>query len=77
MSLNIKHEIDTSGTCCPLPMISTLKVLSRLEHGDVIKVIATDHGFLEDISALAKCKKCIIIETGETDSHDYAILSKI
>ncbi len=76
MSLNIKHEIDTSGTCCPIPMISTLKVLSRLEPGDMIKVLATDHGFLEDIKALAKCNKCIIIETGETDNYDYAVLSK-
>jgi tRNA 2-thiouridine synthesizing protein A len=73
---NIKHEIDTSGTCCPIPMISTIKTLNRLEHGDIIKVLATDHGFLNDIRVLEKSGKCIIIESGETDDFDYAILQK-
>lgn len=73
---DIKHEIDTSGTCCPIPMISTLKVLSRLDTGDKIKVIATDHGFLDDVKSLEKSRKCKIIETGQTDDYDYAILSK-
>lgn len=77
MIQNIKHEIDTSGTCCPLPMISTLKVLSRLEPGDRIKVLATDHGFLDDVRSLERSKKCIVVETGQTDNYDYAVLSKI
>ena len=72
----IKHEIDTSGTCCPVPMISTIKTLNRLDHGDIIKVIATDHGFLNDIRVLEQSGKCIIIESGETDDFDYAILQK-
>jgi len=74
---NIKYEIDTSGTCCPVPMISTLKVLSRLNPGDKIKVIATDHGFLNDVVSLEKSNKCSIIETGQNDDYDYAILCKV
>jgi tRNA 2-thiouridine synthesizing protein A len=72
----IKHEIDTSGTCCPIPMISTIKTLNRLEHGDIIKVLATDHGFLNDIRVLEESGKCVIIESGESDDFDYAILQK-
>ena len=52
MTILIKHEIDTCGTCCPIPMISTIKTLNRLNKGDIIKVLATDHGFLNDIRVL-------------------------
>ena len=36
MTILIKHEIDTCGTCCPVPMISTIKTLNRLQKGDII-----------------------------------------
>ena len=73
----IKYEIDTSGTCCPLPMISTLKVLQRIDTGEKIKVLATDHGFLDDVRSLERSRKCIVLETGQTDDYDFAILAKI
>ena len=76
MTISIKHEIDTCGTCCPVPMISTIKTLNRLQKGDIIKVIATDHGFLNDIIVLEESGKCVIIESGESDDFDYAILQK-
>lgn len=77
MTSNILHEIDTCGTCCPIPMISTLKVLMRLKTGDRIKVLATDHGFLKDINSISKSGKCKIIETGETDDFEFAIIEKV
>ena len=57
-------------------MISTIKTLNRLNRGDIIKVLATDHGFLNDIRVLEESGKCIIIESGESDDFDYAILQK-
>lgn len=74
--MDVKYEIDTSNTCCPFPMISTLKVLSRLKSGERIKVLATDHGFLTDVKVVAKTGKCKIIEIGETDDYDYVVLEK-
>lgn len=64
-------EIDTCGYCCPVPMISTLKTLSRLQKGDRIKVIADDDGFEKDIEAVARTGKCKIINIEERD--DYAV----
>ena len=74
--MEIKYEIDTSGTCCPFPMISTLKVLSRLSSGEKIKVIATDHDFLNDVRTAERAGKCKIVETGNNDESDYAVLEK-
>jgi len=73
---SIKYEIDTSGSCCPIPMITTLKTLNRLTPGEMIKVIATDHGFCNDIKALERQGKCNVIEIAEGDDFDYAIIEK-
>ncbi len=76
MTKEIKHEINTSGTCCPIPMITTIKALTKLSKGDIIKVISTDHGFCSDIRVLEKQGKCNILEIVEGDDFDFAILEK-
>ncbi len=47
--------IDTSGTCCPVPVVETKKaVVSKVEVGGVVEVIATDPGSKYDMPAWAK-----------------------
>lgn len=41
--------IDTSGKCCPMPMVETNKAIKSLALGDVLEVIATDIGTRSDI----------------------------
>lgn len=77
MGEEIKHELNTCGLCCPQPMIATIKLLARLNSGEKIKVLSTDHGFLTDVNALVRAKKIRIIETGEADDYDYALIEKI
>ncbi|MHB1358566.1 MAG: sulfurtransferase TusA family protein [Rhodocyclaceae bacterium] len=41
--------LDTSGKCCPMPMVETNKAIKGLALGDILEVIATDVGTRTDI----------------------------
>lgn len=41
--------LDTSGKCCPMPMVETNKAIKGLALGDVLEIIATDVGTRKDI----------------------------
>lgn len=43
------HTLDTSGKCCPMPMVETNKTMKKLAVGDVLEIIATDVGTRTDI----------------------------
>lgn len=45
----ITLSLDTSGKCCPMPMVETNKAIKALAIGDVLEIIATDIGTLKDI----------------------------
>jgi TusA-related sulfurtransferase len=74
---NIKHTVDTCGFCCPIPMISVLKTLSRLDKGTQIEVKATDSAFEEDIKKVSNMGKCKVILKEDREDYSYFILEKI
>lgn len=41
--------LDTSGKCCPMPMVETNKAMKSLSEGDILQIIATDAGTQVDI----------------------------
>ncbi len=41
-------ELDASGLNCPLPVLKAQKALKDLAAGEVLKVVAPDHGSVED-----------------------------
>jgi tRNA 2-thiouridine synthesizing protein A len=50
----IDDVLDCSGVLCPLPVYQASLALGRLSPGQVLEVITTDPGALEDIPALAR-----------------------
>lgn len=46
---NITTTLDTSGKCCPMPMVETNKAIKSLTAGDVLEIVATDVGTRKDI----------------------------
>lgn len=60
------HEtLDTSGLLCPLPVYKAGIVLGRLEPGQVLELICTDPGSLEDIPAMARQRGDTLVASGE------------
>lgn len=46
--------LDCSGVLCPLPVYQASLALGQLSPGQVLELITTDPGSLEDIPALAR-----------------------
>lgn len=46
--------LDCTGLLCPLPVYKAGIALSALAAGDVLELVCTDPGSLEDIPALAR-----------------------
>ncbi len=57
--------LDTSGLLCPLPVYKAALALGRLEVGQVLQLICTDPGSLEDIPAMARQRGDVLITTVE------------
>ncbi|WP_190600608.1 sulfurtransferase TusA family protein [Candidatus Vesicomyidisocius sp. SY067_SCS001] len=45
------ETLDASGLNCPLPILKTKKVLSKMDIGKILDVISTDAGSVKDIEA--------------------------
>jgi tRNA 2-thiouridine synthesizing protein A len=52
--MNADQELDARGLSCPLPILKTKKALSGMQPGQVLKIVATDHGSLKDMEAFSK-----------------------
>jgi tRNA 2-thiouridine synthesizing protein A len=68
-TLNIDETLDTVGLLCPLPVYQAGLVLKRLQVGQVLHLITSDPGSLEDIPALARQRGAELLATedrGET-----------
>ena len=46
--------VDARGLECPLPILKAKKALSRLQTGQVLKVLSTDRRSPEDFEAFAR-----------------------
>ncbi len=50
---DVAHTLDASGLACPMPVVRTRQAIDTLEPGQVLEVISTDRGSLQDIPAWA------------------------
>lgn len=46
-----RHTLDARNIMCPLPVIRTQDRVAQLSPGDVLEVVCTDPGALNDIPA--------------------------
>mgnify|MGYP003433426840 FL=1 len=54
MNMEFNRDLDVKGLNCPLPILRTKKTLAEMESGQVLRVLATDPGYLKDFPAFAK-----------------------
>jgi tRNA 2-thiouridine synthesizing protein A len=57
------RTVDTTGSCCPVPIVETNRAIKTLRAGDVLEVIATDSGALMDIPAWCRRTGHALMET--------------
>ena len=51
---NTDSHLDCSGLNCPLPVLKTKKAMDDLTSGQVLKMVSTDPGSVNDIAAWVK-----------------------
>ena len=46
--------MDCSGMNCPLPVLKTKKAIDGMNSGEILKMISTDPGSINDLNAFTK-----------------------
>lgn len=52
--MEFHREFDASGLSCPGPVMRTQEVLGEMASGQVLRVVTTDPGSLDDMATLAE-----------------------
>ena len=69
-------RLDCTGLLCPLPVYKASVALGRLAAGEVLELICTDPGSLEDIPALARQTGHQLLRTAESGDRQTFWLRK-
>lgn len=70
------EKFDATGLNCPLPILRSKKILSRLNSGDVLYVISTDTGSVKDFDAFCKQSGNELLESREADDKYHYLIRK-
>ena len=64
--------VDATGLLCPMPIVKLAEAVKSAEVGQVIEVIATDPGLLEDAPAWARMTRHEIVgQYSKGDRHSF------
>lgn len=74
--MNFDKEFDASGMACPLPVIKTKKALGEIAAGQILRVITTDPGSVQDIASLASQTGHQLLESGSEGNRFFFYLKK-
>ncbi|MDH4224321.1 MAG: sulfurtransferase TusA family protein [Deltaproteobacteria bacterium] len=59
-------ELDCRGMNCPLPILKTKKAIDTLKTGQILKMIATDPGSINDMNAWTNSTGNALVESEQS-----------
>jgi tRNA 2-thiouridine synthesizing protein A len=68
-----EFQLDAQGLACPLPLLRTKQMLTRMQSGQKLLVFATDVGAWRDIPAFCQLAGHVLLERRD-DSDSYRFL---
>jgi tRNA 2-thiouridine synthesizing protein A len=68
-----EHELNLRRLLCPMPVIKTQSYVKKLKAGDLLRVIATDSGSLQDIPAWCRMYGHDVRQTEVKDNGEVII----
>jgi tRNA 2-thiouridine synthesizing protein A len=74
--LKVTRTLDTSGKCCPMPMIELNKTIKLLASGDILEIVATDPGTRKDIPSWCERTGNILLHSQEDETEFRYYVSK-
>jgi tRNA 2-thiouridine synthesizing protein A len=70
------QTLDASGLACPMPVVRARQAIQQLASGEVLEVISTDRGSLQDIPAWAEATGNQLLEKREEDGRFTFLIEK-
>jgi len=71
-----KETISTRRLLCPLPVIRTQDKIKTMQAGDVLEVVGTDPGMLQDIPAWCRINGHRVVESRAL-GHEYIVVVEV
>lgn len=71
-----KYNLNARRLLCPLPVIRTQEAVKKLKTGDILEVVCTDSGVLQDIPTWCRINGHTVLKTF-TDDYDYYIVLQV
>lgn len=68
--------LDTTGKCCPMPMVESNKAMKSLALGDILEIIATDVGTRSDIPSWCERTGQTLLSMTETKGVMHYVVRK-
>lgn len=70
-----RFVLDARNLLCPLPVIRTQDRVAALAPGDLLEVVASDPGALQDIPAWCRINGHRVVETREAGAEVVVVLA--
>jgi len=71
-----RYHLDARRLFCPMPVIRTQDRIAELAPGDLLEVVCSDHGALNDVPAWCRINGHRVVETRD-DGHEVVILVEV
>lgn len=75
--MKVDMVVDTTGMACPMPIVKAKKALDGLASGQVMEVLSTDKGSVNDFQAWVKQTKHELLEHKEENGIFKFYVKKI
>lgn len=73
----MKYELDAKRLLCPMPVIRTQDKINTLNAGDVLEVVCTDPGALNDVPAWCRINGHKVLETKTVDDEVIIVIEVV
>jgi TusA-related sulfurtransferase len=77
MTISINVLLDVSGVDCPIPTIETKNALDQMTSGEVLKVISSKEGTINNIRTFVANNSCELLEESKDGEGFIFIIKKI
>ena len=74
--MTTQHALNARRLLCPLPVIRTQDAVKKLQMGDILEVIGTDSGMLQDIPAWCRINGHTVLKIFSNE-HDHHIVLQV
>ena len=61
------RQLDVRGTQCPVPIVRAKKEIDGMRAGEILEVLATDPGSVQDFQGWAKTSKLAVLKEQRTE----------